>query len=37
MNPYERKLVHDAVAEVSGVETISRGVEPNRFVVIRKV
>ena len=37
MNPYERKLVHDAVAEVSGVETNSRGVEPNRFVVIRKV
>lgn len=37
MNPYERKLVHDAVADVSGVETSSRGVEPNRFVVIRKV
>lgn len=37
MNPYERKLVHDAVAEVPGVETSSRGVEPNRFVVIRKV
>ncbi len=37
MNPYERKLVHDAVAEVPGVETSSRGVEPSRFVVIRKV
>jgi spoIIIJ-associated protein len=37
MNPYERKLVHDAVAEVPGVETSSRGVEPNRSVVIRKV
>ncbi len=36
MNPYERKLVHDAVAEVSGVETVSRGEEPNRFVVIRR-
>ena len=36
MNPYERKLVHDAVGEVSGVETISRGEEPNRFVVIRR-
>lgn len=37
MNPYERKLVHDAVAEIDGVETISRGEEPNRFVVIRAV
>jgi spoIIIJ-associated protein len=36
MNPYERKLVHDAVAEISGVETVSRGEEPNRFVVIRR-
>ena len=36
MNPYERKLVHDAVAEVPDVETSSRGVEPSRFVVIRK-
>jgi spoIIIJ-associated protein len=36
MNPYERKLVHDAVAEVDGVETSSRGEEPNRFVVIRR-
>jgi spoIIIJ-associated protein len=36
MNPYERKLVHDAAGEVSGVETISRGEEPNRFVVIRR-
>jgi spoIIIJ-associated protein len=36
MNPYERKLVHDAVGEVSGVETISRGEEPNRYVVIRR-
>jgi len=35
MNPYERKLVHDAVAEISGVESVSRGEEPNRYVVIR--
>ena len=35
MKPYERKLVHDAVAEVAGVETSSRGEEPNRYVVIR--
>ncbi|MBI3647167.1 MAG: protein jag [Actinobacteria bacterium] len=36
MNPYERKLVHDAVAEVAGVESSSRGEEPNRFVVVRR-
>lgn len=35
MNPYERKLVHDAVSEISGVESVSRGEEPNRYVVIR--
>ena len=36
MNPFERKLVHDAAAEVSGVESLSRGEEPNRYVVIRR-
>ncbi len=36
MNPFERKLVHDAVAGVSGAESSSLGEEPNRFVVIRK-
>jgi spoIIIJ-associated protein len=36
MNPYERKLVHDAVAEIHGVESTSRGEEPNRYVVIRR-
>ena len=36
MNPFERKIVHDAVAEVPGVESSSLGEEPNRFVVIRK-
>ena len=35
MNPYERKVVHDAVAEVSGVESSSRGEDPDRRVVIR--
>jgi len=35
MNPYERKVVHDAVAEVSGVESSSRGEEPDRRVTIR--
>lgn len=34
MNSYERKLVHDAVADVEGAETVSRGVDPDRFVVI---
>jgi len=36
MNPFERKIVHDAVAEVDGVESSSRGEEPNRAVVIRR-
>ena len=34
MNAYERKLVHDAVAEVEGVESISEGVVPDRDVVV---
>lgn len=37
MNAYERKLVHDVVAGVDGVETVSRGEEPSRYVVIRTV
>jgi len=37
MNAYERKLVHDAVADVAGVETSSRGEDPNRYVVIRSL
>ena len=36
MNPYERKLVHDAVADLVGLETSSRGEEPERSVVIRR-
>ncbi len=36
MNPYERKIVHDAVAAVPGVESSSRGEEPERRVVIRR-
>jgi spoIIIJ-associated protein len=35
MNAYERKLVHDAVAEVDGVESVSEGADPDRFVVLR--
>jgi spoIIIJ-associated protein len=34
MNPYQRKLAHDAVADIDGVETTSRGEEPNRYVVV---
>ncbi len=36
MNAYERKVVHDTVAEVSGVTSSSRGEEPERRVVIRR-
>lgn len=35
MNAYERKVVHDAVAEVPGVTSLSRGEDPDRRVVIR--
>jgi spoIIIJ-associated protein len=37
MNAYERKLVHDVVAEFEGVESVSEGVDPDRFVVIRAI
>jgi spoIIIJ-associated protein len=36
MNPYERKIVHDAASQVGGVETSSEGEDPRRRVVIRK-
>ena len=35
MNPFERKVVHDAVAE-AGLVSDSEGVEPERRVVIRQ-
>ena len=35
MNPFERKVVHDAVAAVDGVTSESEGVEPERRVVVR--
>jgi spoIIIJ-associated protein len=35
MNPPDRKVVHDTVAEVEGVATSSEGEEPRRRVVIR--
>jgi spoIIIJ-associated protein len=37
MNAYERKLVHDAVAEFEGLESVSEGIDPDRFVVVRPV
>jgi spoIIIJ-associated protein len=34
MTPFERKIVHDAVADVQGVRSESEGVEPSRRVVV---
>ncbi|SDN25959.1 Jag family protein [Allokutzneria albata] len=34
MTPFERKVVHDAVASVAGVHSESEGEEPNRRVVV---
>lgn len=34
MNPFERKVVHDAVATVDGVTSSSEGEEPRRRVVV---
>jgi spoIIIJ-associated protein len=34
MTPFERKIVHDAVAGVPGVRSESEGVEPSRRVVV---
>jgi spoIIIJ-associated protein len=36
MNPADRKVVHDAAAELGGVRTFSEGEEPRRSVVIAK-
>lgn len=36
MTPFERKIVHDAVAAVDGVTSESEGSEPNRRVVVLK-
>ena len=35
MNSYERKIVHDAVAEVEGATSFSEGDEPDRKVIVR--
>ncbi len=34
MSPADRKVVHDTVNEIEGVETRSAGTEPTRYVVI---
>lgn len=34
MDALERKIVHDAVSELDGVESTSRGEDPGRYVVI---
>lgn len=36
MSAYDRKVVHDTVGAVGGLETASEGQDPNRYVVIRK-
>ncbi len=35
MSAYERKIVHDAVAEVEGASSFSEGEEPARKVIVR--
>jgi len=34
MNPFERKVVHDAITSIEGVRSESEGEEPNRRVVV---
>lgn len=36
MNAFERKIVHDVVSSISGVESESEGADPDRRVVIKK-
>jgi spoIIIJ-associated protein len=36
MPAFERKVVHDTVAEIGGLDTASEGEEPNRRVIIRR-
>ena len=35
MNSADRKVVHDAILDLEGVETVSEGEEPRRRVVVR--
>lgn len=34
MSPFERKIIHDAIAEIDGVASDSTGAEPERRVVV---
>lgn len=34
MNPFERKVIHDAITEIDGVRSESEGEEPERYVVV---
>ena len=34
MNPFERKVVHDAISAIDGVRSESEGEEPNRRVIV---
>lgn len=34
MSPFERKVVHDAIAGIDGVTSDSQGQEPHRYVVV---
>lgn len=34
MGAADRKLIHDAVADIAGVETVSEGRDPRRYIVI---
>ena len=36
MTAFERKIVHDAIADLGGLDTASEGEEPNRRVVITR-
>lgn len=37
MNSYERRIVHNILANFKGVKTISEGEEPNRHVIIKPI
>ena len=37
MSPADRKVIHDTVTDIEGVETRSDGLEPTRYVVIQPV
>ncbi|MEM7093524.1 MAG: RNA-binding cell elongation regulator Jag/EloR [Actinomycetota bacterium] len=37
MGAADRKLVHDAVSQVAGVETVSEGRDPRRYIVIAPI